>query len=499
MDPNIIPPNPSEIIGFYSFKGGVGRSIAAAHIAYAFCRLKKRVLLVDADLEAPGLSFWNSNIYDKTELGLVHLLEILHQKDSANDVYTSLTSVNPQAVQIALANYIRKTNFFHWEHEHYPKQMAACEYDVHLLPAGIGTTSDSLNKYVGILNDAQKTFTHSISQLRHCLRYSGYDVVLVDSRTGLHNIAAAIFSVLSDHHVVFFGPGRQNYHGFFTALEVLSPKQIENSVFAMSPVAWGNAHRFEKAELLLKNKMNESKNIIPPKITTISWHPSLAQDEHLITVTDPRSSTARNFQELFIQIQNNRGEGIDRFTRRVDSLLDIYKRSISVGSSGNEEGGYGLRDFKLVCTDELRDAFSDALKAELDILADYINELSPEEWKTWHTRAIFIRFILWEMVRCFNNLSELDIEAAEVLWDLIIRRNMEKKADDRLARLYAQLPGSEELKYLRQILHYHYREKFGRGLSNIDPAPPAPDRYMMEEIKLSTFLMTVPKNTGAKS
>ena len=51
---------PGEIVTFYSYKGGVGRSMALANIG---CILAKRanetggrgVLLVDWDLEAPGL------------------------------------------------------------------------------------------------------------------------------------------------------------------------------------------------------------------------------------------------------------------------------------------------------------------------------------------------------------------------------------------------------------------------------------------------------------
>jgi|SRR5882724_7797465 len=43
------------IYTFYSYKGGVGRSMALANIAELFYRKGLRVLLVDFDLEAPGL------------------------------------------------------------------------------------------------------------------------------------------------------------------------------------------------------------------------------------------------------------------------------------------------------------------------------------------------------------------------------------------------------------------------------------------------------------
>src|SRR5215212_2149038 len=45
----------NSIITFYSYKGGVGRSMALANIAVLMARRGLRVLAVDWDLEAPGL------------------------------------------------------------------------------------------------------------------------------------------------------------------------------------------------------------------------------------------------------------------------------------------------------------------------------------------------------------------------------------------------------------------------------------------------------------
>jgi len=45
-----------QIVTFYSFKGGVGRSMALLNLAYALALRGRSVLLLDMDLEAPGLS-----------------------------------------------------------------------------------------------------------------------------------------------------------------------------------------------------------------------------------------------------------------------------------------------------------------------------------------------------------------------------------------------------------------------------------------------------------
>ncbi len=43
------------IYTFYSYKGGVGRTMALANVAELFLRQGRRVLMIDWDLEAPGL------------------------------------------------------------------------------------------------------------------------------------------------------------------------------------------------------------------------------------------------------------------------------------------------------------------------------------------------------------------------------------------------------------------------------------------------------------
>jgi len=46
---------PGKIITFYSYKGGTGRSMALANVAWVLASNGSRVLMIDWDLEAPGL------------------------------------------------------------------------------------------------------------------------------------------------------------------------------------------------------------------------------------------------------------------------------------------------------------------------------------------------------------------------------------------------------------------------------------------------------------
>ncbi len=65
----------SIIVTFYSYKGGVGRSMALANVAFELAKQGKKILMVDWDLEAPGLEKYFSNYaMDNAGAGLLSLL-----------------------------------------------------------------------------------------------------------------------------------------------------------------------------------------------------------------------------------------------------------------------------------------------------------------------------------------------------------------------------------------------------------------------------------------
>lgn len=62
------------IITFYSYKGGVGRTQLLANLAAYFCHYThKKLLIIDWDLEAPGLHYF----FDKNKTQSKGLIEFL--------------------------------------------------------------------------------------------------------------------------------------------------------------------------------------------------------------------------------------------------------------------------------------------------------------------------------------------------------------------------------------------------------------------------------------
>jgi hypothetical protein len=67
-----------HVIAFHSFKGGVGRTVQALALAMALVEKRKfKVLLIDGDLEAPGIS-WHFIERMSPPISYVDLLSLIH-------------------------------------------------------------------------------------------------------------------------------------------------------------------------------------------------------------------------------------------------------------------------------------------------------------------------------------------------------------------------------------------------------------------------------------
>jgi cellulose biosynthesis protein BcsQ len=163
------------IFTFYSFKGGVGRSMALANVADLLCRCGLKVLMIDFDLEAPGLErfFQIDSKAVRANLGLLDLLSTYKLSMS-------------QPLGRDARDFQNIDNF-----------IVPIYYDLpggghlHLLPAGLRGDEEQLSTYAYLLRsfDWQEFYfdwagelffqwlTRELSQR--------YDVVLVDSRTGV--------------------------------------------------------------------------------------------------------------------------------------------------------------------------------------------------------------------------------------------------------------------------------------------------------------------------
>lgn len=82
--PEISQTNNLKIVAFYSFKGGVGRTLSlVAHILALLEQAKANnkslnILVIDGDLEAPGITYWGRLEAQRTTISFLDFLEVYH-------------------------------------------------------------------------------------------------------------------------------------------------------------------------------------------------------------------------------------------------------------------------------------------------------------------------------------------------------------------------------------------------------------------------------------
>ena len=208
-------PRIPHTVTFYSFKGGVGRTTALIHVAWILAMRGRKVVAVDLDLEAPGLSAL-PNLTPIPEHGIVD--------------YFYERSYIPQGVEprISIVDIFGEVRI-----QNAPGRLF-------IVPAG----SLDLN-YITKLDDLRASAITEHGEdlwsvfFREITEQLQPDIILVNSRTGINEWGAFSLLRAADQAVVFLYPNEQNKCGIDLLLEALAGRVTLQLVF--SPVPFGDA------------------------------------------------------------------------------------------------------------------------------------------------------------------------------------------------------------------------------------------------------------------
>lgn len=186
------------IATFYSFKGGVGRTTSLALVASALVKQSYRVVVIDFDLEAPGLSFVFPNIHGPTFGVLDYLyLRIMNRTETTpqfDDFYYRVEV--PARGEL----YVIPTGKYD---EGYIHRLA--DLDLRVL------YQRAENPFHQLLEDAKRELDP--------------DVILIDARTGFTEMGAIALLDSADLGVICFLPSIQSYLGLEWVVQAADRQQ----------------------------------------------------------------------------------------------------------------------------------------------------------------------------------------------------------------------------------------------------------------------------------
>lgn len=171
----------SKVVTFYSYKGGVGRSFCLANIAVILSQWGFRVVVIDFDLEAPGLHFYFRTSKSAPDHGLIDFLENCRLQKSTDLIeYIQNSSLNVDLIPVCNRISAR-----------YAKRVQDIDWDYMFEEANFSSL-----------------FEESIENLK-----KSYDFILVDSRTGLTDFTALLTSDIPDILVALMAANEQSMAG----------------------------------------------------------------------------------------------------------------------------------------------------------------------------------------------------------------------------------------------------------------------------------------------
>jgi formylglycine-generating enzyme required for sulfatase activity len=299
------PQGEGKIITFYSYKGGTGRSMTLANVAWLLANAGRRVLMIDWDLEAPGLHrYFEPFIADRKLENSTGVI------DWVLDFATAAVSINQddptpgQNIEHGgewfrpYANILAHAVPVNWQF--------AGGGVLHLVPAGrqdsgYGSRVNSFDwsRFYerlggGILLEA----------LKQVLR-KNYDFILIDSRTGVSDTSGVCTVQMPDELVICFTLNRQSIYGASAAATSMQQQRKPAgglSTLKIWPVPMrielSEKDRLEAARALARIRFSSLLHHITPEVEDVYWgeievpyQPYYAYEEVLATFRDrPRET-----------------------------------------------------------------------------------------------------------------------------------------------------------------------------------------------------------------
>jgi len=181
---------------FYGVKGGVGRSTAVAVLAYQLAKKGKNVLLIDFDLESPGLSGLMLPPERMAEFGIVDWF-VEDAVGQGNEILPRMLSICPLSQAEGVTGRINVAASSGMNEVAYIAKLSRVYADIPRKEGGVEHFPERMTRLVKELEAHERP-----------------DIILIDSRAGLHDLAAVSIVGLGTRTFLFAVNSEQTWQAY---------------------------------------------------------------------------------------------------------------------------------------------------------------------------------------------------------------------------------------------------------------------------------------------
>ncbi len=328
--------SPGKVVTFYSYKGGTGRSMALANVAWILASNGQRVLVIDWDLEAPGLHRYFSPFLVDQDL------------NSSQGVIDFILEYALEAMTPPSANMEPKKNWY-TPYTDIIRYAISLDWDfpqegsLDFIPAGRQTPLyssrvNSFNWQDFYDRLGGKPFLQMM-KAQMCLEY---DYILIDSRTGASDTSGICTVELPDVLIICYTLNNQSIEGA-AGVGVSVQKQRPDLKIISVPMRIDLAEKdkLDYRQMVAKLRFSEI-NIESPERLQFAYIPYYAYEEILSTFGDVpnKPNTFLDSSELLTaEITEGRFSRLQQSTEslRRDEILAAYKSRVDFAVANHSE------------------------------------------------------------------------------------------------------------------------------------------------------------------
>ncbi|MBF0567972.1 MAG: AAA family ATPase, partial [Nitrospirae bacterium] len=299
-------------VTFYSYKGGVGRTLALLNAAYVLAKGSARVAVIDFDLEAPGVDSIDPFRPDKIPKkgGIVEYISS----------YTKLEKPNPEKLP-SLKDYSYSV-----KHDEFKE-------NVTIIPAGL-KDKNYLECYSGLnwlkLYKDYQGYDFFDNLKKKIVKEFEPDYLLIDARTGLADISGITTFQLADLVVLVFNLNPQNTDGIIRHYNSLinAKRRFQIHILAaVSPVPMKDIPNFllQRYDDICRRVSNEMRYVVGSKMLQLNYDPWFAFDDIIFTKKYPDDPLSGQYNDIIRKIKDVFEDDIPYYFEKIKQYINNGK------------------------------------------------------------------------------------------------------------------------------------------------------------------------------